>query len=119
MSEMQYRFDRRYGHGNQLQRPSHGSHDAETVWGVIKTINRATEDKNLPFVSFVYYVSENHPSVLGFTPPDPLREQIRQLLASVSLPAVELHPGIRSRLPADSPEPSTAKKWWEFWKRGP
>jgi len=95
----------------------------EQLGKVVATINSATEDEGLRFYSFIYYVSENHPVLLTYTPPPSAAEPIKSLLATVELPSVTLTPvgrGLRDHA-SDSEETgkSQQRPWWQFWKRGP
>ncbi|MBC8137712.1 MAG: hypothetical protein H8F28_17670 [Fibrella sp.] len=91
----------------------------EQLGAVVKTINMATEDKALRFYSFVYYVSENHPSILQYTPPETEGGKIRLLLSKLELPPVEIIGGRRTKTPTDETGDVNRKEWWQFWKRGP
>lgn len=88
---------------------------------VVKVINAASDNRKLCFYSFIYYVSENY-SILESTPPPAEVEQIKSLLARVTLPHVEIKPGLRGDVTSRSEsheETTNKRKWWQFWKRGP
>jgi len=64
---------------------------------VIKLINCKTEDENIQFWTFVWYISQNHSDILHAEPPEDLAEPVRSLYEKLDFPTVQRLPGSNSR----------------------
>jgi hypothetical protein len=80
---------------------------------VIAAIHQVSTDDELSGWAFIYYISTQHPTILGVNLAPELRQKCEQLLSRAQLPAVELNPSARGT--ANSQERKT-KAWWQFWK---
>lgn len=69
-----------------------GRETLEEFGHVIETLHGATEDEELCFWAFIRFVSTVHASVLGVTLEPELQQRCDDLIASVSIPPVQLRP---------------------------
>ena len=95
----------------------------EQFGAIIKTINRATDDAQLRFYTFIEYVFEHHPTILTYAPSAPVAERIWALLSGMSLPSVEIVLGYRVRNEGEKRDKAAERDdgkppWWQFWGRG-
>jgi hypothetical protein len=59
---------------------------------VVAAIHEASDDSELCFWTFIYYISQNHSSILGVNLEPGVQTECEQLLQQVSLPPVTMRP---------------------------
>lgn len=69
-----------------------GRETLEEFGHVIETLHGATDDEELCFWAFIRFVSTMHASILGVTLEPELQQRCDELIASVSIPTVQLRP---------------------------
>ena len=77
--------------------------------GVIRTINKVTEDPQVRFWAFLEYVSTHPAGLLSAEPPAELTDQVHAVLKQVSLPLVEVEPGREPSEPAKGRTPTVVE----------
>jgi hypothetical protein len=65
----------------------------EQLGAVVAKIHEVSDDDEFCFWTFIYYVSTNHPEILGVDLNSEKQAKCQQLLESVTLPPVEIQPG--------------------------
>ena len=83
---------------------------------VIAAIHQASGDKELCFWTFIHYIATEHSEILGVSLQPDLRARAEQLLASITLPPVELAGGRRGPPKPTNGNSPPQKRWWQFWK---
>jgi hypothetical protein len=90
----------------------------EELGAVIQTINGSVPDPAIRFWTFLEYVSTEHSGVLQIKLKGEDATRIPALLASLTLPPVEMRPG-RHGVDWDQAREHAARSrpWWQFWRR--
>jgi hypothetical protein len=87
----------------------------EEFGDVIREINKACDDDEAQFWTFIAYISQNHNELLSAVPPAELQPRVDRLLAATTLPPVELK---LKELPADDgPPPVTVELPQDLFER--
>ncbi len=70
----------------------------EDLGRVIETIHEYSDDNELCFWTFIYYVSENHPSILKVNLPPEFASKVPKLLSTIKVPKITIKESAQRKL---------------------